>query len=277
MAAITKTYIPAPNWDIPATSTIVTLGAIIKDPRNPESVVKSHKVITIPDEAIQHCGKASWTTTSTEILAGKLGLWAQCLQMVGVGGDASFSGLKSALEEHKFDELETKYFVPETVDGYLEACVKSDYVHAYFEATGFRKPLFMIVGIKIAKGAKVASEMKREIEGEAKVGVDLTALAAPVTLGPEGSLKRTRERSVKWAGSTDYIFAYRLVKIRCKKGGNFGIDDCNKGAVFGRDDEDDDEDYDEDEEREKSFQDEYNAEDYDGEGLGIPDEVEEVD
>ncbi|KAH6716523.1 hypothetical protein DL95DRAFT_386890 [Leptodontidium sp. 2 PMI_412] len=271
MSATVKTYIPSPNWDIPATSSLVKLGAIIKDPRNPESVLKSSSEVIIPDTAIQHGAKTLWSTTSTEITSGKLGLWAQCLQIVGLGGDVSFNALKSVLEEHKFETLDTTYFVPESVEGFLEKRVRDEYTQAYFEATSFRKPLFMISGIKIARGGVVESELKKEVGAEGKVGADLTALAVPITIGPELAWQKERSRSVKWAGSTDYVFAYRLVRIKCKKHGEFKVEGYNKGGVFGEDEDD------EEEGEEKRFEDEYEVQEYEGEDYGIRDEVVKVE
>lgn len=127
--------------------------------------------------------------------------------------------------------------------------------------------MYMITGIKIARGASVESSKPREVGGSGKVGVDLTAVGAPVTLGLEGGIEKKRERSVAYAGSTDYIFAYQLKRVRARKGGNFKEDDYSKGALFGMDDED---------EKEMTLREAYEIEDFDGEGEGIPDVSKQV-
>lgn len=266
MSAIVKTWIPAPNWDIPATSPSVVLGSIIKDPKNPETRINRKGPVPVPTDKVLHGEKRDWRTTSSEVRGGKLGLWAQCLQIVGLGGDVSFSRMKTSLEDYKFDHLETMYFLPDEIENYMDESVYGDYVQAYFEATGFRQPVFMITGIKIARGSVVETTAKKENGGEGKVGVDLTALGAPVTLGPEGTWKNDKERVVWWGGSTDYVFAYQLKRIKCKRGGSYDVKDFNKGAVFGKDDD----------EQEENLEQEYDIVDYDGDSFGISDTLKEV-
>src|SRR5271156_872254 len=141
MSAATPTYIPAPNWDIPADSSIVVLGRMIKDPKHPESRIPKSNVVPIAPADIQTGDKEDWHTTSTRLRSGKVGVWAKCLQLVLLGGDLSFSRLKSSLEDHKFEHLETKYFLP---DEYIEKALADPYVQGYFEVNEWRKPVFMI-------------------------------------------------------------------------------------------------------------------------------------
>ncbi|CZR67543.1 uncharacterized protein PAC_17442 [Phialocephala subalpina] len=261
MAALVKTWVPAPNWEIPATSPTVVLGSIIEDPKNPESRINKKGPVAIPDTEIRHDKKIDWKTTANELRSGKIGFWAQCLQVVGLGGDLNLSTLKSSLENHNFDFLETKYFLPEEIDGYMDDSVFDDYVQAYFEVA--KKAVYMITGLKIARGSVVEATKKKEHGGDGKLGIDLQSVAVPVTLGPKWEFKNQEERTVGWGGSTDYIFAYRLKRIKSKKYGAYKVDNFNKGAVFGRDD---------DNEEESGF----DIDDYDGEGFGIPDTVKEI-
>ncbi|MCJ1425600.1 hypothetical protein MMC29_003500 [Sticta canariensis] len=269
MAATIPTYIPCPNWDIPATSTLVTLGGLISDPKNPESRIPKSVPPPIPPGSLQTGSKTDWHTTSTQLLSGKLGVWAQCLQIVGLGGDLSFGALKSSLEDHRFDALETQYFLPD--DEYVQANMNNDFVRGYLEVHEWRKPVYMITGIKVARGASVANTTAREVGANAKVGADATMVGAPVTLGPEVDFKKTRERSVAYAGSTDYVFAYRLKRIRARKGGKVEEGDYIKGALFGMVDDDG-----EGEEKEQTLHEAYEIDDFDDTGEGIPDVLKQV-
>lgn len=133
--------------------------------------------------------------------------------------------------------------------------------------------MYMITGIKTARGASVESSAPREIGVSGKVGVDLTAVGAPVTLGPEAGLQKKKERSVAYAGSTDYIFAYQLKRIRARKGGDFEEKDYLKGALFGMDDDINEGEADG---KEISLREAYDIDDFDGEGQGIPDVLKQV-
>lgn len=266
MAAKVPTYIPCPNWDIPATSTLVTLGSLIRDPKNPESRIPRSVPPPIPSGSLQTGSKTDWQTTSTRLLSGKLGVWAQCLQVVGLGGDLSFGALKSSLEDHRFHTLETHYFLPD--DGFLAASLNDDFVQGYLEVHEWRKPVYMITGIKVARGASVASRKAGEADATAKVGADATMIGAPVTLGPEVGFKKEKGRSVAYAGSTDYVFAYRLKRIRARRGGRFDDGDYTKGALFGMIADDG-----EGEEKEQTLHEAYEIDDF---NEGIPDVLEQV-
>jgi len=207
VAALLKTWIPAPNSDIPATSPIVVLGSIIEDPKNPESRINKKGPVSISSTSIQQGQKTHWKTTTDELRSGKIGLWAQCLQIIGLGGEFNLSALKSSLENHKFEFLETQYFLPDEIEGYMDESIFDDYVQAYFEVA--KKPVYMITGLKIARGSVVESTVKKEVGGDGKVGVDLTAVGAPVTLGPKGEFKNRHVRTVGWGGRFDATLLQR--------------------------------------------------------------------
>ncbi|KAJ4315294.1 hypothetical protein N0V84_008450 [Fusarium piperis] len=73
MSSKTPTYIPSPNWDIPADSDIVVLGRLIKDPKNPESQVPGSAYPT-PLPKIYEGEKTDWQTTLDQLRSGTIGI-----------------------------------------------------------------------------------------------------------------------------------------------------------------------------------------------------------
>lgn len=234
MSSTTPTYIPSPNWDIPADSDIVVLGRLIKDPKNPESRVPG-SAYPIPLPKIYEAEKTDWQTTLDQLRSGTIGIWAKCLH--SISGQLSFSQLKSSVENHKFDTLETRYILPD--DNYVEKALQDAGAQAYFQVHNWRKPVYLITGIKIARGASVHAESNTERSAQASLQVDGTLSGAPSKAGPEGTLESKMKRGISYGGSTDYIFAYRLMKIQPKKGGQkFTNRSYVKGAVFEKGEED---------------------------------------
>ncbi|KAF4463388.1 hypothetical protein FALBO_9781 [Fusarium albosuccineum] len=234
MSSLKPTYIPSPNWDIPADSDILVLGRMIKDPKNPESQVPGSSPDPIPPPKIYEGEKTDWQTNIERARAGTIGIWAKCLQVLG--GGLSFSQLKSAMEDHKFDSLETKYFVPG--DDYLTRAVQDLGVQAYFEVTKWRKPVYLITGIKIAKGASVATQSSTETSVQVELKADATTFSAPVEVGPEASWASKDSRGTAYVGSTDYVFAYQLMRMKPKKRGQAILNESFvEGAAFGNDSE----------------------------------------
>lgn len=229
MSSIIPTYIPAPNWDIPADSEIVVLGRLIKDPKNPESKIPKSSTNPIPLPRVYEGEKTDWQTNLERVRSGKIGIWAKCLQ--AVGGQLSFTQLQSAAEDHEFNSLETKYFLPD--DEYLAQAVNDAGVQAYFQVCNWRKPVYLITGIKIAKGSRVTSERSTERSAQAELKVVATTLGAPVEGGPEAAWESKKRRRISYAGSTDYIFAYRLMRMKPKRRGQESVNESYvKGAVF---------------------------------------------
>lgn len=104
--------------------------------------------------------KTDWQPNLERAHSGKIGIWAKCLQVIG--GQLSFTQLQSAAEDDELYVLETKYFVPDDV--YFEQVLNDPGVQAYFQVCNWRKPVYLITGIKNCKGFQGYQQRKyREI------------------------------------------------------------------------------------------------------------------
>jgi hypothetical protein len=138
----------------------------------------------------------------------------------------------------KCDDLETTYFQPD--DEFIAKSLKSGMVKSYMEKTWWGKPVYLVSGLKIARGVSAESEEKRGYGGATEVGIDATAVTGgvPVSGGPKIERKVERREGVTWGGSEDFLFAYRLVRIKLKgEEGGFKEGDYNKGALYNDDDD----------------------------------------
>ena len=115
---------------------------------------------------------------------------------------------------------------------YLRKSLEVESVRGYFEGSRFRKSVYMVVGLKIAKGAKVSTGSARSKEAVAKLMADGTGAGILVKLGPEAQMKVGRDESLDWRDENSFVFAYRLRKITCKKGKLLGDEAFNKGAFL---------------------------------------------
>lgn len=265
MAPHKPTYIPSPNWDIPANDELVVLGRLIKDPTNPHSKIARSGVGAIPPSAIREKQDENFETTFEQVCSGSLGVWAKCLLLVQCGSD--LKQVRSSAERHKFKVLETRYFVPD--EEYLERALGDPGVQAFLHVKNWRAPVYMITGIKIARGASVSAESSSGRSARAELKVDGTGAGVPVEVGPEAGWGSGSKRGISFTGSTDYIFAYQLTRMKPKKrSGTSENKSYVKGAVFGTG-EDGGAD-------EASVLDKFDIEEETG-GQGIRDELEQVD
>ncbi|PVH78961.1 hypothetical protein DL98DRAFT_533493 [Cadophora sp. DSE1049] len=90
----------------------------------------------------------------------------------------------------------------------------------------------MIVGLKIAKGARIASGVERSRETVVKLMADGTAAGIPAKIGPEVEVGTGGKEMVKWRDEKSFVFAYRLRKIICKKGKIVNDAEFNKRAFL---------------------------------------------
>lgn len=232
MAARVPTYMPVPNWDIPANSNLVVLGRLIKDPRNPESKVDESGIVPVPSDGIYEVTKEDWATVMGQLRSNSVGLWAKWLQWIG--GGLSFRALKASVEAHRFEHLETKYFVPDKK--YFAEVLKDEGVQLYLDIWERRKPVYLVTGVKTAKVASVTTHKATEKAAEAKLKVDATNTGAPLELGPELKKEVAKIDDISFRGSTDYIFAYRIYKIKpIKDREAFDSKPYVKGALFDKD------------------------------------------
>jgi hypothetical protein len=197
---------------------------------------RNNQRVAVPANELQESYKENWEDVMKSANHNKITLWASFLQMiVGAGADVS-AGLGQGREQlYKFRRLETKCFEPDVA--YIEESLKGEGVKAYISATRYKKPIYMITGVKIARGASATGKTAKGYEGMLKVGLDATMLTGvPVSAGPKIETSRSKERVVKFDNSSDYVFAYRVVKIQLRKGGDIkGHEDFVKEALFGVD------------------------------------------
>jgi hypothetical protein len=117
----TKTYLLVPHHDYPAGGPIV-LGSIISDPLDPgDSLNQDNRVYILPN-TIYTGHKTNWEHTIEHIEDGRVGVWAQCVNILGLGGGIGASFDMKTYDHYKFDDLETTYFYPR--QAYVEEAVK---------------------------------------------------------------------------------------------------------------------------------------------------------
>jgi hypothetical protein len=111
-------------------------------------------------------------------------------------------------------------------------------VRRFLDKSRYRKPVYIITGLKTVTGAKAKSHKSRTVGG--KFGVDLDATIwsggiVPVGGGPEIEGKRENIEGTSWKGSSDFVFAFRARKISVrKKTGEVKSDEEYKtGAMLG--------------------------------------------
>jgi hypothetical protein len=142
-------YFLASGFDIlPPPNGSLELGHVVDDPTsdfplNPISRRAISKVYG-PDNNYKDGFKA----TRKQLRDGKAGIWTKLFE---ASAKLSISHAKSQNDVFTVKRMQTMYFNPDRT--YVEETMQAEDVKEWAESTRYKKPVFMITGLKIAKGA----------------------------------------------------------------------------------------------------------------------------
>jgi hypothetical protein len=101
----------------------------------------------------------------------------------------------------------------------------------------FRKPIYIITGVKIAKGARAKTQTSRKAGAMLGVQVDGTIWSGgtvPIGGGPQVETESSHRKAASWETSQEFVLGYRLSKVHVDhKGAVKTEDEYRKGALLG--------------------------------------------
>ena len=205
-----KTYFVLRTSDYDVTH--IKLGQIVTDMRLP------YRALSPPFTPVPQLSKAfkeNYRFDHSKAIAGSLGIQAQILVQLGApfGADVSGTREKDTIATWKIDRLETEFIEPP--QKYVEDSVlKVPVVKNYLDEKKLTGSVYMVTGIKIAKGVSFTSRSKESRSVQIGATIDATAFSgAPASGGPYGKVTTKSDVGESWTGCSDFVFAYRVQKI----------------------------------------------------------------
>jgi hypothetical protein len=232
----------------------ISLGQILVKPFEPSVPLLPDGPLSIPETSIERSHQIGVKSDSRTALGASFGLWAEAV-LLPVSGNVGGKHETSQKERWEFDRLDSEIIVPRLPD--VQAALEKDEVVAQIRRSKFdyRKRLYMITGVRIARGARLSRKDSKARGGNAKTMVDLAAVSpVPLKVGPEVHVMRENEGSYSFNGASDFVYAYRVCEVHYGK--DVHTTAYNKGDTFadgkqageeggddgnGEDDEEDDE------------------------------------
>jgi hypothetical protein len=229
----TKSYLLTRNFDT-LPDTFIRVGHILSDATDPLSTLNADDYSPPPASITQKTSKCGFNATRSQIRSGKVGIWAQILEHATAGAEANFSRNKEDVYTIATVETEQIWLAKKDAKDYVKKSVDGE-VKEYLEGGKYKKPVFLITGVKVAKGAKsINSQDTRDKGGDLKVMVNVTP-SFPLKLGPEVEGKSSRVSETNFTGGEDFVFAYQLRKLVCSKNKPLKDGEYLKGALFDAD------------------------------------------
>lgn len=219
--------------------------------------------LPIPESAIERTYQTAVKVGTSNTLSGSFKLWAE-IDMLPIQGEIGANRSTSKSTSWRIDRIDSEIMVPRLSD--VQAAMKREEVLAQINRSfDFKKRLYMITGIRVARGAKLQQEASKTVGGDATVGVDLvTFTGAPVTAGPGVDFSNTKTEKYGFEGSSDFVYAYRVCEIHYRK--DVYVKPHNKGDTFGTGGSDSESSDEEGEEVNRLLVEKFESSDYSGAG-----------
>ncbi|KFA56748.1 hypothetical protein S40293_10011 [Stachybotrys chartarum IBT 40293] len=186
------------------------------------------KRIAIGTDDIYRDHKGGFVATRRRLKNGELGLWAKCIGLDGLGGEASISAKRSENDTYKFASVETDFFYPSP--SYISHCMELSDVDEYMRVTRYKKAVYLVTGLKVAKGAAVRLEANSGIKGKLEGGLNSPDVA-PVKLGVGVGGNAEDNPVDEFSESSDIVVGIQCLKIYYKFG-LFSREKQRKDVVF---------------------------------------------
>lgn len=209
--------------------TDIVLGNIIKDPADPERPLNARDRLPIPEADLRRSEVQGWKDDVDKQRGIGGGVNASFLSPLGASFNLKHSFQKGQQDRLEARHLKTVHFDP-TPAYILQSFHNSPDVLKYINDTSFKKKLYMVIGTKVAYGAK-RSKAKSHLN-ETSVGLGATGLPG-LEAGPEASLNSKDSRITSFDESTPFVLAFRLRRIRYSRGKNkLDLNDYTKAASY---------------------------------------------
>ncbi|KAG4433983.1 hypothetical protein IFR05_010532 [Cadophora sp. M221] len=207
----------------------LSLGQILTKPFEPSLPLFPDGPLPIPEASINRSHQTGVKSSSRTALGVSFGLWAEA-DPLPVSGNVGGKHETSHEQEWEFEKLEGEMTVPRQAD--VQAALEKPEIVAHLQRIkfDFRKRLYMITGVRIARGARYGSKDSKTRGGNAKIMVDLTAAGVPVKVGPEVDVTRENSGAYSFEGASDFVYAYRVCEVHYGK--SVYTKPYNKGDSF---------------------------------------------
>ncbi|KFY06828.1 hypothetical protein V492_07705 [Pseudogymnoascus sp. VKM F-4246] len=245
----------------------LSLGQILTKPFEPGLPLLPDG-LHLTETTIERSHQASVELTTSTSVASAFNIWAKVV-LLPIKPERKANQSQSEDVSWHFERLDTEIMVPRLLD--VQAAISKEEVVAQINRNkfDFRKRMYMVTGIRIARGAKLSQQTFKATGGDVKVDVDLTVSGmVPVRVGAGKNWGSTNSAGYSFGEATDFIYAYRVCEINYGK--DVFVKPFNKGDTFGVDSSDDEgssEDEDDTEEQPRILVESIDVSDYTGSGV----------
>ncbi|KAK4083736.1 uncharacterized protein Triagg1_1398 [Trichoderma aggressivum f. europaeum] len=221
------TYLLAPNWTYRPNGPIA-LGNIIVDPFRPQYAVSRP---TKPLPKTETATENNWVFETEKIRSVNVSIWTRLFNQLSI--KLGPNRQKTDTIKIVMESLETTYFRDEPSMQDIHEIAKEPIVQSVLKADSlFRSPVYMVTGLKIAKGFQLVHHGS---SGRGLSAEILESVAPDMSVGGNANIEITTATSKAFEAADDVVFAYQLLIIKPKGWGSnttFKLDDYRHKAAM---------------------------------------------
>ncbi|KAF3910649.1 hypothetical protein ABW21_db0205587 [Orbilia brochopaga] len=231
MASTRKSYLLAPSWDLRPSE--VALGNAIASVRFPERLLSNKDLPAEIDTEIytEEAKDCKGEVTDGNKLS--VGLFATFLQVVTFGGELSYSTMSSSKIEYSCESMETRRFTASP--DFIAKVAADPAVKTHLKMGGMGAKVFVVTGVKTAKGVTITTTEEAEKDKTIHVGAEIPA--TQITVGPKATLNATKYQTHTKTIDGPIVFAFQVDKLRVSRKGVATSKGYTVGALLGQKDE----------------------------------------
>ncbi|PTB60109.1 hypothetical protein M431DRAFT_514598 [Trichoderma harzianum CBS 226.95] len=235
MANNQNLFFYAPTWDYPPNGPI-KLGNVITSVKKPERPLHC---VPPSDSDIFSTKKMSFEHTKDQLQNQRFSILVRFFSIFGLNVRVSTGRETSKENKFSFKTVETTQFVP--TSSYIQSCVENDDVRRYLQISRYRKPLYVITGLKIVTGVDANMHTSHAVQSSPAIQIDSTIpQIGPISFVGSGAENTASTKAVTaFKNSDDFVFAFRVSKVLVSKGPDQVIseEDYRRGAMLGTEEE----------------------------------------
>ncbi|KAJ4012484.1 hypothetical protein NW752_008181 [Fusarium irregulare] len=223
-----KEYFLAPNFTTaPPPEGPIKLGSIIRNINEFEPLNEHDQ--TIPTTQLSPLDvKNSLDISLDDLHSAHLSLTARALDVLGLGTGTSIQRTKGTNCIISCKHLETQTFNP--TSSFIRDSMGDPGVQYYMKSSWFRYPVYMVTGLKVARGASSTSSSSSVVAVEHDTSLLLAG--TPASVGMSSGYARNINHMEKWDTSTDFIVAFKVKKVWLDRKDEVNYKGYNKRAVM---------------------------------------------
>ncbi|KAH7133082.1 hypothetical protein B0J13DRAFT_93106 [Dactylonectria estremocensis] len=222
------TYLLSPNWTFRPGGKIA-IGNVIVDPLLPHrAIIKADPQNPMP---IDTATERNWQLSIKNQRNLDLSIWVTFIDKIGVKLGLTQTHIKDG--QYEMTSLDTESLQDDLSDQYIETLCKDPKVKEYMRLDSLLcKPVYIVTGLKIAKGLSMSGTVDQSAGFAVKAGADL---ATGSTIATPIGAKLSSHVSAHFESEDDIVFAYQLMMIKPKgwtKNKKFVATDFRKNAFL---------------------------------------------